>query len=264
MSMLVDSHCHLDFPALNDNLDEVVARAGRAGVGCMVTISTRVRRFEQVLAVAERFPQIYCSVGLHPHDAANEPELNAGRLLELAAHPKVIGIGETGLDYYYDKSPREAQREMFRVHIEAARSSGLPLIVHTRDADEDMATILSEEKAKGDFAAVMHCFSSGRALAKKAVAMGFYLSISGIVTFKNAQDLCTIVADTPKRQLLVETDAPFLAPVPNRGKDNEPAFVAHTAAKVAELQGMAADDLASLTTDNFFRLFAKAERPREP
>ena len=262
MRMLVDSHCHLDFPALNDDLDEVVARAGRAGVGCMVTISTRVRQFDKILAVAERFPQVFCSVGLHPHDAANEPELSAARLLELAAHPKVVGIGETGLDYHYDNSPRGAQREMFRVHIDAARASGLPLIVHSRDADEDMAAILAEEKAKGGFSAVMHCFSSGRGLAEKAIAMGFYLSISGIVTFKNAQDLRDIVAATPKDLLLVETDAPFLAPMPHRGKSNEPAFVAHTAAKVAELHDMAPEDLAALTTDNFFRLFAKAERPR--
>jgi TatD DNase family protein len=258
MNMLVDSHCHLDFPELNEELDEVVARAGRAGVGRMVTISTRVRQFEKVLAVAERFPQIYCSVGLHPHDAANEPELTAERLLELADHPKVVGIGETGLDYFYDNSPRDAQQEKFRVHIDAARQSGLPLIVHTRDADEDMANILAEEKDKGDFKAVMHCFSSGRELAEKAVAMGFYLSISGIVTFKNAQDLRDIVADTPVAQLLVETDAPFLAPVPNRGRTNEPAFVAHTAAKVAELVDLAPDELARITTDNFFRLFDKA------
>jgi TatD DNase family protein len=262
MSMLVDSHCHLDFPALNDELDEVVARAGRAGVGAMVTISTRVREFEKILAVAERFPQVFCSVGLHPHDAANEPELSADRLVELAAHPKVVGIGETGLDYYYDNSPREAQREKFRVHIDAARRSGLPLIVHTRDADDDMAEILTAEKAKGDFSAVMHCFSSGRALAEKAIALGFYLSISGIVTFKSAQDLRDIVADTPRERLLVETDAPFLAPEPKRGKSNEPAFVAHTAAKVAQLHDMAPEALAQLTTENFFRLFAKAQRPR--
>jgi TatD DNase family protein len=258
MSMLVDSHCHLDFPALNETLDEVVERAGRAGVGRMLTISTRVRQFDKVLAVARQYPQIYCSVGLHPHDAATEPEVTAERLLELAGHPKVIGIGETGLDYHYDNSPRDVQREKFRAHIDAARRSGLPLIVHSREADEDMGRILEEEKQQGDFSAVMHCFSSGRALAEKALELGFYLSISGIVTFKNAQDLRDIVAATPPRQLLVETDAPFLAPVPKRGRTNEPAFVAHTAATVAGLLGMTPDQLADLTTENFFRLFTKA------
>jgi TatD DNase family protein len=255
--MLVDSHCHLDFPDFADELDDVVARAGDAGVARMVTICTRVREFPKILAVAERFDNIWCSVGLHPHSAAEEPELTVERLVELAANPKVVGIGETGLDYYYDKSPRDVQQAQFRKHIDAARRTGLPLIVHTRDADEDMAAILREEMAEGAFTGVLHCFTSSRWLADAAVELGLYISLSGIVTFRNAEDLRLTAQAMPPERLLVETDAPFLAPIPHRGKRNEPAFVADTAARVGELIGLSADDVAALTTENFHRLFAR-------
>ena len=259
--MLIDSHCHLDFPDFEAELDAVVARARRAGVGRMVTICTRVRAFERIRAIAHRFDDVYCSVGLHPHDAAAEPELTAGRLIELAADERVVGIGETGLDYFYDNSPRPAQQEKFRAHIAAARETGLPLIVHTRDADEDTAAILAEEMAAGAFTGVLHCFSSGRALAERAVDLGLYISLSGIVTFKKADDLRETAAALPLDRLLVETDAPFLAPVPHRGKRNEPAFVALTAAKLAELKGVAPEALAQATTENFFRLFCRVPAP---
>jgi len=260
--MLVDSHCHLDFPDFADELDAVVARAGAAGVGCMVTICTRVREFERIAAVAERFDNVWCSVGLHPHDAAQEPELTAARLIELARHPKVVGIGETGLDFHYDQSPRDVQAEKFRAHIEAARVTGLPLIVHSRAADDETAEILREEMARGVFSGVMHCFSSGRGLADAAVELGLYISLSGILTFKKADDLRETALAMPLERLLVETDSPYLAPVPNRGKRNEPAFVAHTAARLAELRQLPAAELAATTTDNFFRLFRRAAPPQ--
>lgn len=259
--MLVDSHCHLEFPDFAEELDAVVARAGAAGVGTMVTICTKVREFPRVLAVAERYENVWCSVGLHPHEAAAEPELTADRLLELASHPKVVGIGETGLDFYYEHSPREAQERQFRSHIAAARQSGLPLIVHTRDADRETAEILAEEMGRGRFPGLLHCFSSGRELAEKAVDLGLSISLSGIVTFNKADELRRTAEAVPLDRILVETDAPYLAPAPKRGKRNEPAFVAHTAAKVAELKGVSAAALAEATTDNFFRLFAKARRP---
>jgi len=259
--MLVDSHCHLDFPDFAEELDEVVARARRNGVGGMVTICTRVREFDRILAIARRFDDVYCSVGLHPHDAANEPELDAARLIELAADPKVVGIGETGLDYYYDNSPRAVQQEKFRAHIAAARETGLPLIVHTRDADEDMTAMLREGMQDGPFTCVLHCFSSGRALAETAVDLGFYVSLSGIVTFKKADELRETVRALPVERLLVETDAPYLAPVPHRGKRNEPAFVTATAACVAELKGLSETELARVTTENFRTLFTRAALP---
>ncbi len=260
-AMLVDSHCHLDFPDLAEDLDAVVGRAREAGVGLMVTICTRLSEFDEVLAIAERFPEVYCSVGVHPHDAGRESGISAERLVALAAHPKVVGIGETGLDYYYEHSPREAQRRSFHVHIEAARETGLPLIVHTRDADQESAAILAKEIGQGAFPGVIHCFSAGRQLAEKAVEIGFYISLSGILTFKRSEDLREIAAALPIDRLLVETDAPYLAPVPKRGKPNEPAYVAHTAACLAEVRGMSAEELAHRTSDNFFALFAKAERP---
>lgn len=255
--MLVDSHCHLDFPDFADELDAVVQRARDAGVGAMLTINTHVTRFERVLAVAERFPEVYCTIGIHPHEAGTEPAADVDRLVEAARHPKVVGFGETGLDYYYDKSPRERQRQSFRVHIDAARRADLPVIVHTRDADEDTAAILAEEMGKGRFAGLVHCFSSGPELAEKALALGFYISISGIVTFKKAEALQATVAGIPLDRLLVETDCPYLAPIPFRGKRNEPAYVTHTAAKVAELKGVGADELGQATTANFLRLFTK-------
>ena len=257
--MLVDSHCHLDFKDFGDELDDVVARADANGVGVMVTICTHLSRFAAVRAVAERYDNIWCSVGVHPHEAGAEGQKTADALIELAGHPKVVGIGETGLDYYYEHSPREAQRESFRAHIAAARQTGLPLIVHSRDADAEMADILRAEFAAGPFSGVMHCFSSSPALAEAALDIGLYISFSGILTFKSGDEVRAIARDVPPDRLLVETDAPYLAPVPNRGKRNEPAFVVHTAAQLAELKGMGSADLAQLTTDNFYRLFSRAQ-----
>ncbi len=259
--MLVDSHCHLDFPEFAAELDAVVARARQAGVRRMVTICTRVSRFDKVLAVAERFEDVVCTVGVHPHEAAAETDADTRRLVELARHPKVVGIGETGLDYYYEHSPRDRQQASFRAHIAAARETGLPLVVHTRDADDDMAAILAGEMAQGRFTGVLHCFSSSRQLAEKAIELGLYISLSGIVTFKKADALRETARAIPLDRLLVETDAPYLAPVPMRGKRNEPAFVVHTAARVAELRGMDGGAFVSRTGDNFFRLFGRVARP---
>lgn len=260
--MLVDSHCHLDFPELSGDLSGVLARADEAGVGMMVTISTKLERFPGVLAVAEAHENVYCTVGIHPHEAENEPDVVAQTLIDLAQHPKVIGIGETGLDYYYEHSPRDVQETLFREHIKAARETGLPLIVHTRNAEADTARILSEEAGEGAYPGLLHCFSATKQLAEKAVDLGLYISISGIATFKNADDLRATIAALPIERLLVETDAPYLAPMPHRGKTNEPSFVAHTAAKVADICGISEDALAEQTTNNFFRLFTKAARPR--
>ncbi|MGE0658206.1 MAG: TatD family hydrolase [Reyranellaceae bacterium] len=255
--MLVDSHCHLDFPELASEIDAVVERARGAGVGTMLTIGTSLERFPGVLAMAERFPDVWCSVGVHPHEAEKEGQNTPDRLIELARHPRVVGIGETGLDYFYEHSPRQQQRDSFRAHIAAARATGLPLIVHTRDADDETAAILREEQGNGPFPGLIHCFSSSRQVSDTAIELGMYISISGIVTFKAAEELRQIVRDIPLDRLLVETDSPYLAPVPKRGKRNEPAFVAHTAAKVAELKGVGMAELTEITTSNFFRLFNK-------
>lgn len=256
--MLVDSHCHLDYlEREGEDLEELVGRARRAGVGRLVTISTKLSEFEQVRAIAERFEAVYCSVGVHPHEAGEEGQGGPERLLELAQHPKVVGIGETGLDYFYEHSPREAQQRSFRAHIAAARESGLPLIVHARDADEDTVAILQEEHARGPFPGLIHCFTAGPALAEAALALGFSISLAGVVTFKKAEALRETVRQVPLERLLVETDAPYLAPVPKRGKRNEPAYVVHTAEALAELKGVSAEALAEATTANFFRLFAK-------
>ena len=259
--MLVDSHCHLDFDVFDEDRAEAIQRARDAGVGTMVTICTRVTRFAEIRAIAEGDDNIWCSVGIHPHQAEEEPVVTVEDLVERAQHAKVVGIGETGLDYYYDNSPRELQQSSFRTHIAAARETGLPLIVHTRDADDDMADILEDEMGKGAFPGVLHCFSSGRGLAERALDIGFYISLSGIVTFKNAEDLRDIAKDVPVDRILVETDSPFLAPIPNRGKRNEPSFVVDTAAKVAELKGVDNEALSIASTENFFRLFNKAKRP---
>lgn len=257
--MLVDSHCHLDFPDFAEELDAVVHRARAAGVGRMVTICTYLTRFDRILAVAERYDDIQCTVGVHPHQAAEEFDVTTvDALVERARHPKVIGLGETGLDYFYDKSPREQQQECFRRHIRASLDTGLPLIIHTRDADADTMRIVKEETAGQTVKGLLHCFSSGRALAEEALAYGFTLSLSGIVTFKKSEELRDIVKDVPLDRILVETDAPYLAPIPFRGKRNEPAYVAHTAACVAAIKGVSAEELARITTDNFFRLFDKA------
>ncbi|WP_428246963.1 TatD family hydrolase [Ferrovibrio sp.] len=255
--MLIDSHCHLDFPDFSAELDAVVARARAARVGLMLTISTRLDKFPQVLAVAERFPDVYCTVGIHPHEADDHVDVAAAKLIELARHPKVVGIGETGLDYFYEHGSRAAQKTCFLAHIQAARETGLPVIIHTRDADDDTVEILDQEMAKGAFKGLLHCFSSGHALAERAVQHGMMVSFSGILTFKNAKAVQASAAALPLESLLVETDAPYLAPIPMRGKRNEPAFVAHTAAYLAQLRGVGIADLQRLTTANFLRLFDK-------
>jgi TatD DNase family protein len=259
--MLVDSHCHLDFPEFAAELDEVVARARRAGVACMVTICTRLDQFERVRAIAERFPDVYCSVGVHPHEAGDDWGCDPEILIGLARHPKVVGIGETGLDYYYEHSPRAAQQRSFRAHIAASRATGLPLIVHTRDAEADTVAILAEERARGPFPGLIHCFSGSLELAERSVELGLSISLSGILTFKKAEGVRAAAATVPADRLLVETDAPYLAPVPHRGKRNEPAFVVHTAAVAAQLTGLTQERLAARTTDNFFALFTKVPRP---
>jgi TatD DNase family protein len=259
--MLVDSHCHLDFDDFSEELDEIVERARAAGVRRMVTISTHLDRFPGVRDIADRFNDVYCSVGVHPHEAEHHIGLDKNRLIELSQHDKVVAIGETGLDYFYEHSPREAQRDCFRSHIQAARETGLPLIVHTRDADDDTLEILSDEMEKGAFTGLIHCFSSSLELAQKSVEMGLMISISGIVTFKKAVELQKAVGELPLSSLLVETDAPFLAPIPHRGRRNEPAFVADTAAKVAQIKDIDATELHQVTGDNFFRLFSKVPRP---
>jgi TatD DNase family protein len=260
--MLVDSHCHLDFDAFAPELDAVVERARHAGVRTCVSIGTRLDKFAGVLAVAERFVDVWCSVGIHPHEAEAELLEGAAPLIERAEHPRVVGIGETGLDYYYEHSPREQQIVNFRHHIAAARETALPLIVHTRDADEDTIRVLREEMERGPFTGLLHCFTGTQRLADAALELGLSISASGIATFKNSAPLRAVLETVPLERLLVETDAPYLAPVPHRGKRNEPAFVVHTAAMLAELKGTTPDDLARRTTDNFFRLFAKVARPR--
>ncbi len=259
--MLIDSHCHLDYLARDGDLEEIVGRARRAGVSAMVTICTKLSEFDIVRGIARRFPEVSCSVGVHPHEAAAEGQDGPERLRELAALPEVVGIGETGLDYFYDHSPREAQQRSFRSHVAAARETGLPLIVHTRDADEDTVAILREEAREGAFNGVIHCFTAGPALAEAALELGFYIGVSGIMTFRKAEALRDTLRRVPLDRLLVETDAPYLAPVPQRGKQNEPAFVVHTAAALAELKAVSRDELATVTSQNFYILFEKASRP---
>ncbi len=256
--MLVDSHCHLDYATAAER-PEILARARRAGVGTLLTIGTKVSEFSAIRAIAEGDADIWCSVGIHPHEAESESDLALQELVSLTTHPKVVGIGETGLDFYHEHSPRARQEAVFRTHCAAARETGLPLIVHTRDADPETAAILRQEKPP---AGVIHCFSSSRELAEKALELGFFISFSGIVTFKNAGELRDIARDLPLDRLLIETDAPYLAPVPMRGKRNEPAYVVHTAAVVAALRGLPPEELARVTTANFFRLFTKARPPQ--
>ncbi|MEE8393622.1 MAG: TatD family hydrolase [Rhodospirillales bacterium] len=255
---LVDSHCHLDFPDFEDDLDQVLARASAAGVGWMLSIGTQVSRFDNVLRIANSRDNIFCTVGVHPHEAAKEPEITPQHLIRMAGHPKVVGLGESGLDYHYEHSPREAQQKSFKVHIEAARISGLPIVVHTREAEEDTLDILAGEMAAGPFKGLIHCFSSGPEFAARALDLGLYISFSGILTFKQADRLRQTAKNIPMDRILVETDAPYLAPAPKRGKRNEPAYVALTAARLAEIKGVDPDTLAGATTDNFFELFAKA------
>jgi TatD DNase family protein len=259
--MLVDSHCHLDFPDFAEERAAVVARAVAAGVTRMVTISTRVKRFASIVEIAESHDEVYCSVGTHPHNAAEEIDVTSEELVGLSRHPKVVAIGEAGLDYFYDRAPRDAQAQGFRRHIAAARETGLPLVIHSRDADADMAAILEDEIGKGAFPFILHCFSSGPALAETGVKLGGYVSFSGILTFKKSDELREIAKNVPWDRLLVETDAPYLAPQPFRGKRNEPAYVAHTARVLGETLGVNAREIAAITTDNFFRLFNKMPRP---
>jgi TatD DNase family protein len=259
--MLIDSHCHLDFPDFADDLDGVVGRARAAGIERMVTISTRVKRFAELLAIIERFPDVYCSVGTHPHNAHEELDVTAGDLVALTRAPKVVALGEAGLDYHYDNSPRDAQERGFRAHIAAARETGLPLVIHTREADDDAARILEEETGKGAFPAVLHCFTGGRDLANRAIALGLYISFTGILTFKNSAALREIAASLPADRILVETDAPYLAPGKFRGKRNEPSYVIETAKVLADARGVSFDDIAGQTTANFFRLFSKVPKP---
>ena len=257
----VDSHCHLDFPDYAGQVDAVVGRAEAAGVGVCLTIGTELKRFPGVKAVAEKFPNVWCSVGVHPHESEKELLDDEAALIREASHPKVVGIGETGLDYYYEHSPRGPQQANFRSHIAAARQTGLPVIVHTRDADDDTIDILRAEMGKGAFTGLIHCFTGTQKLADAALELGLYISVSGIATFKNSALLRDVIKTVPLERLLVETDAPFLAPVPHRGKTNEPAFVVHTAKMLADLKGVTPQDLAQATTENFFGLFSKVQRP---
>lgn len=256
--MLIDSHCHLDFPELAADRAGVLARARAAGIDGMVTISTRVKRFDEIRAIAEMHSQVWCSVGTHPHHADEELDIFAEDLIRLSQHPKCVAIGEAGLDYFYDNAPKEAQAEGLRRHIAASRATGLPLVIHSRSADAQMAFILREEIGQGAFPFVLHCFTGGMDLARTALELGGYISFSGIITFKNAEEIREVAKMVPADRYLVETDAPYLAPIPHRGSTNEPSFVAHTAAKVAEVRGLGAEQVGIETTENFFRLFSKA------
>ena len=261
MSLIVDSHCHLDYDGLADQLDAILVRAETAGVGLMLSISSRVKNFPKLLAIAEAHENVDCTVGTHPHNAHEELDVSVAELVRLTKHPKVVGLGEAGLDYHYDLSPRDAQMQGFRNHIAAARETGLPLVIHTRNAEDDTARVLEEEMAKGRFKAVLHCFTSQQWLAEKGVDLGLYVSFSGILTYKSAEDIRATAKALPIDRLLVETDAPFLAPVPFRGKDNEPSFVVKTLEQLATVRGLHSSDMAKITADNFFRLFDKVERP---
>jgi TatD DNase family protein len=260
--MLVDSHCHLDFPDFSGDLDALVARAAEAGIGRMVTISTRVRRLSELIAIAERFPNVYCSVGTHPHHADEEDGISASELAELTRHPKVVALGEAGLDYFYDNGSPQAQARGFRAHIAAARMTGLPLVIHTREADEDCGRILKEEAAQGPFRAVLHCYTGGRDLAMKAIELGFSISFTGILTFKKSDTLRAIAAELPADRIMVETDSPYLAPGKFRGKRNEPAYVVEVAKVLAEVRGVSLDEISRQTSQNFFRLFSKVPAPQ--
>ncbi|HKY81207.1 MAG TPA: TatD family hydrolase [Sphingobium sp.] len=259
--MLIDSHCHLNYKGLAEDQQNVLERARAGGVSLMLNIATRESEWDAVLATAVSAPDVWATVGIHPHEADDHPHVDTAKLVERAAHPRVVGIGETGLDYYYDHSDRDRQQRSFRAHIAAARETGLPLIVHTRDAEEDTLAILRDEMGKGAFGGVIHCFTASGAFADAAMALGLYISISGIVTFKNARDLQETAARLPLDKLLVETDSPFLAPVPHRGKPCEPAYVADTARFLATLRGESVEQLADATSANFLRLFSKVEGP---
>ena len=259
--MLVDSHCHLNYPGLIENIEATVSRAMNANVGYMLSISTKLNEFSSVLDIAESFSNVGCTVGTHPHESNSETQTDVSSLVDLTKHPKVLGIGETGLDFYYDNAPREAQETSFRTHIEASREAQLPLIIHTRNADERTIDIINEEQKIGYFPGLIHCFSGGIELAECAMGHGMAISLSGIITFKTAEDIRKTVKGVPLEHILLETDAPFLAPAPHRGETNEPAFVAHTASKAAEIFNVKTEIIAEITTNNFFKLFSKAIRP---
>src|SRR2546430_1642742 len=258
--MLIDSHCHLDFPDFTGELDALIARAQGAGVARIVTISTRLKQHAEVLAIAERFADVYCSVGTHPHHAHEELDIGVDASIGRTRHSKVVALGEAGLDYHYDSSPRGAQEQGLRNHISAARATGLPLVIHSRDADEDMARTLEEETGRGAFPAVLHCFTGGRELARRGIALGLFISFTGILTFRKSDELRAIAQSLPADRILIETDAPYLAPGPHRGKRNEPAYVLETAKVLAEARGVSFEEIARQTTDNFFRLFRKVPR----
>jgi TatD DNase family protein len=259
--MLVDSHCHLDFPDLEADEAGVIARAKQAGVGMMLTISTRVRRNAQLQAIAARHGHVYFTVGTHPHNASEEADVTTAEIVAVAAHRRCVGIGEAGLDYHYDRAPRDVQERVFRTNISAARETNLPLVIHAREADDDMIRILTEEMAKGAFAAILHCFTSTERLARAGIDLGFHISFSGVLTFKRSDELRRIAAIVPAERLLVETDAPYLAPEPYRGKRNEPAYVVETAKVLAKTRSLSVEALAELTTANFLRLFTKIGEP---
>lgn len=259
--LVIDSHCHLDFEGMAERLPDVLARAEAAGVGLMVSISSRVRTFDKLIRLAEENANVFCTVGTHPHNAHEELDVTVAELVELSKHPKVVGIGEVGLDYHYDLSPRDAQAQGFRTHIAAARETGLPLVIHSREAEADTSRILEEEMGKGAFTPLLHCFTSKLELAKSALALGGYVSFSGILTYKSAEDLRQTAAQVPMDRLVVETDSPYLAPVPYRGKDNEPAFVVKTLETLAKVKGFTPQAMAAATNENFFRLFSKVPRP---
>ena len=255
--MLIDSHCHLDFPDFADDLDTIVARAEAAGIGRIVTISTRVRRLQELLDITARFPNVYCSVGTHPHHADEEDGISADELIELTQHPKVVALGEAGLDNFYQHGSPQAQERGFRAHIAAARATGLPLVIHTREADEHCGRILEDEMSKGQFRAVLHCYTGGRDLAMKAISLGLSISFTGILTFKKSQALRDLAAELPADRIMVETDSPYLAPGKFRGKRNEPSYVVEVAKVLAETRGVSFEEISRQTTANFFRLFSK-------
>ncbi len=263
MAWIVDSHCHLDYEGLGEHLPDIMARAEATGVGFVLSISSRIRNAERVIAIAERFPNVCCTIGTHPHNAHEELDIPVSEIVRLAQHPKVVGVGEAGLDYHYDNSPREAQEQGFRNHIAAARETGLPLVIHTREAEEDTARILEEEMRKGPFKALLHCFTSKHWLAERAVELGLYVSFSGILTYKSADDLRATARALPADRIFVETDAPFLAPIPFRGKANEPSFVVKTLEHLASVRGVSRDVMARQTSDNFFRYFDKVQQPEK-
>ena len=259
---LVDSHCHLDFPDFEAERGELVARAAADGVGLMVTISTYVSRIERLTALTDAYPNVYASIGTHPVNAGEEPDVSIEELVRLSQHPKIVAIGEAGLDYFHDSAPHDVQATVFRRHIAAARQTGLPLVIHSRQSDEDMAAILVDESGKGAFPFILHCFSAGRALAETAIELGGHISFSGILAFPKSEEIRSIAADVPMERLLVETDAPYLAPPPYRGKRNEPGYVRHTAEVLAGVKGVGLSEMATVTSNNFFRLFSKVPDPR--